>query len=161
VAPSKTFNLAGLSTASVIISNPALLKKYKNVIESLHVEMGNLFGNIAAEAAYSHGDQWVDELLAYIDGNISQLEKFAAENLPKVKVMRPEATYMAWLDLRETGLTDAQLMDFMVNEAGLGLNAGNQFGPGGEGFMRINLACPRSVVDKALLQMKQAFDKLM
>lgn len=161
VAPSKTFNLAGLSTASVVISNPVLMKKFKGVIESLHVEMGNLFGNIAAEAAYSHGDQWLDEMLVYIDGNISHLINFAGENLPMVKVMRPEATYMAWLDLRETGMTDAQLMDFMVNEAGLGLNAGKHFGPGGEGFMRINLACPRSVVEKALTQMKQAFDKLM
>ncbi|MBW6491826.1 MAG: PatB family C-S lyase [Lentimicrobium sp.] len=155
-APSKTFNLAGMSTASVITANEKLMKKYKRVIGTLHMDMGNIFGNVAAEAAYLYGDQWLGELLDYLHGNINFLIKFANENLPQVEVMYPEATYMAWLNFGKTGMNDEQLMKFVVDYAGLGLNAGKQFGPGGEGFMRLNFACPRSLLEKALMQLKGA-----
>lgn len=159
-APSKTFNLAGMATASVIISNESLMRKYKKVVEALHVDLGNLFGNVAAEAAYTHGDEWLDQLLHYIHGNINYLSDFCKEHIKNIKVISPEATYMAWLDFRETGLSGDALRDFMIKTAGLGLNEGRQFGPGGDGFMRINLACPRSVLQHALENLKKAMDTL-
>ncbi len=157
-APSKTFNMAGMATASVIISNPLLRRKFWKVLDAIHIEMGNLFGNIASEAAYTHGDAWLDQLLGYIDDNINTLIDFAGKELPQLKVIRPEATYMAWLDFTQTGMDSAELKKFLIDKAGIGLNEGIQFGPGGEGFMRINLACPRQTLLKALQQLKEAFN---
>ncbi|NTW26007.1 MAG: cystathionine beta-lyase, partial [Lentimicrobium sp.] len=157
-APSKTFNMAGMATASVIISNPLLMKKFRKVLDAIHIEMGNLFGNIASEAAYTNGDAWLDQLLTYIDGNINTLIDFAAKELPLIKVIRPEATYMAWLDFSQTGKGSAELKKFLIEKAGIGLNEGIQFGPGGEGFMRMNLACPRQTLIKALEQLREAFN---
>ena len=157
-APSKTFNMAGMATASVIISNPLLRRKFWKVLDAIHIEMGNLFGNIASEAAYTHGDAWLDQLLGYIDDNINTLIDFAGKELPQLKVIRPEATYMAWLDFTQTGMDSVELKKFLIDKAGIGLNEGIQFGPGGEGFMRINLACPRQTLLKALQQLKEAFN---
>jgi cysteine-S-conjugate beta-lyase len=159
VAPSKTFNIAGMATASVIISNPELMKKYRKVLDALHIELGNVFGNVASEAAYTFGDVWLEQLLDYMDSNIQTLMEFAEKHLPQVKVIRPEATYMAWLDFSRTGMTDKHLKKFLIEKAGLGLNEGTQFGPGGEGYMRMNLACPRAILLKALEQLKMAFGR--
>lgn len=156
-APSKTFNIAGMATASVIISNPVLMKKFYKVLDAVHVEQGNIFGNVASEAAYSHGDVWLEQLLDYIDHNISTLTDFAEKHLPMVQVIRPEATYMAWLDFSKTGLHGKALKKFVIEQASLGMNEGIQFGPGGEGYMRMNLACPRQTLLQALEQLKQAF----
>lgn len=161
VAPSKTFNLAGLSTASVIIENPVLFAKFSKTLEALHIGMGNVFGNVAAQAAYSKGDEWLDQLLDYIDGNIQYLMQFAEARLPRLKVIKPEATYMAWIDFSGLGLVDEALSNFVIQKAGLGLNPGIQFGPGGEGFMRLNLACPRSLVQKGLEQLEEAIGRLV
>ncbi|KAF0194570.1 MAG: cystathione beta-lyase [Bacteroidetes bacterium] len=156
-APSKTFNMAGMATASVIISNPTLMKKYRKVLDAMHIELGNVFGNVASEAAYTFGDAWLEQLLDYIDGNIQTLIEFAGQHLPLVRVIIPEATYMAWLDFSATGMNDKELKKFMIEKAGLGLNEGTQFGPGGSGYMRLNLACPRATLLKALEQLKKAF----
>ena len=156
-APSKTFNMAGMATASVIISNPTLMKKYRKVLDAMHIELGNVFGNVASEAAYTFGDAWLEQLLDYIDGNIRTLTDFAGQYLPLVRVIIPEATYMAWLDFSATGMNDKELKKFMIEKAGLGLNEGTQFGPGGSGFMRLNLACPRTTLVQALEQLKKAF----
>lgn len=158
VAPSKTFNIAGMATASVIISNPELMKKYRKVLDAIHIELGNVFGNVASEAAYTSGDEWLEQLLDYMDGNIQTLIEYAGKHLPQVKVIRPEATYMAWLDFTSTGMSDKQLKKFMIEKAGLGLNEGTQFGPDGEGYMRMNLACPKATLLRALEQLKTAFD---
>lgn len=157
-APSKTFNMAGLSTASVIISNPDLMKKYMSVLDALHIGLGNVFGNVASEAAYTYGDAWLEQLLGYINGNISCLMDYAVNQLPQLKVFRPEATYMAWIDFSKTGMDDKQLSRFLIGKAGLGLNPGTQFGPGGSGFMRINLACQRARLLQSLDQLKSAFE---
>ena len=157
VAPSKTFNLAGLSTASVIIENPELHARFIKTLDALHIGMGNVFGNVAAQAAYAYGDEWLDQLINYIDGNIQYLMDFAAAHLPQLQVIRPEATYMAWIDFSKLGFSDDELNRFVIDKAGLGLNQGVQFGPGGEGFMRLNLACPRSVVEKGLADLLAAF----
>ena len=160
VAPSKTFNLSGLSTASVITENENLRRKFNSQVDNLHINWGNLFGNIASEEAYLHGDTFVDELMDYLTGNVATLEKFVTANLPKIKVIHPESTFLVWLDCTEMGLNDKELNEFFLYEAKVGLNPGAMFGSGGEGFMRINIGCPRATLLQGLNQIREAFSKL-
>lgn len=159
VAPSKTFNLAGLSTSSVIIPNPELRKSFSRILENLHIGNGNIFGNIASAAAYSNGHKWLDALMAYLSGNVELVMDFCRERIPEIKPVRPEATYMIWLDCRNSGISTKELQKFFVNEAGIGMNEGSVFGPGGEGYMRMNIATTRDTVRKSLEQIEQAFSK--
>ncbi len=149
-APSKTFNLAGLSTSSVIISNPEIRTKFSKFIEKMHLGMGNLFGSVASTAAYSQGEEWRLQLIDYINDNINFAEEYIKENIPALKMFRPEATYMIWLDFREFGLDTETLKQKLIHEAGVGFNTGKDFGPGGEGFMRMNVACTRATLEEAL-----------
>jgi cystathionine beta-lyase len=160
IAPSKTFNLAGLSTSSVIISNPVLRKSFNRIVEKLHVGNGNIFGTIASIAAYSHGHQWLDALLDYIDHNIDFVEDYCRKMIPEIIPVQPEATYMIWLDCRKFGMTGKELQNFFVNRAGVGMNEGSTFGPGGEGFMRMNLAITHQTVMKAMEQIEKAVSSL-
>ncbi|HOF21900.1 MAG TPA: cystathionine beta-lyase, partial [Bacteroidales bacterium] len=157
---SKTFNLAGLSTSSVIISNPVLRKYFRHKVDSLHIGNGNIFGSVASEAAYSGGHEWLDALTAYIEGNVNHVTDYCREFIPEIIPVRPEATYMIWLDCRKLGMTGKELRKFFVEEAGVGLNEGSEFGPGGEGFMRMNLAMPRSRVEKAMQQIGKAISRI-
>ena len=156
MAPSKTFNTAGLSTSFLVIPNKRHLVAYERVMRLPHLHMGNIFGNVALEAAYTHGDEWLAQLMEYLKANYAFLEQFFYENIPQVKIMRPEATYLIWLDFSAFGLSDEALNDQLVN-AGVGLNRGVQFGKQGRGFMRINIGCPRSVLQEALLRIQKAF----
>jgi len=156
IAPSKTFNLAGLSTSSVIITNPVLRKYFKRKIDTLHVGYGNIFGNVASAAAYSEGAAWTDELMEYIKGNVEYVMKYCRENIPEIKPVKPEATYLIWLDCRNLGMSGKELQYFFVHRAGVGLSEGSVFGPGGEGFMRMNLGTNRATVTKALEQIEKA-----
>lgn len=156
MAPSKTFNLAGMSTSSVIISNPELRKSFKTTLDSFHLGLGNIFGAVASEAAYMNGKDWLDQMLDYVKGNIDLVDDFLKNQLPHVKMVQPEATYMVWLDFRELNLTRKDLNELILSKAKLGLNDGEVFGPGGEGFHRMNLACPRSYVVTAMNQLKAA-----
>jgi cystathionine beta-lyase len=160
IAPSKTFNLAGLSTSSVIISNPALRKAFNRIVDNLHVGNGNIFGTIASIAAYSHGHQWLDALLEYIDRNVDFVEDYCLKMIPEIIPVQPEATYMIWLDCRKFGMTGKELQHFFVYKAGIGMNEGSTFGPGGEGFMRMNLATTRQTVIKAMEQIEKAVSLL-
>jgi cysteine-S-conjugate beta-lyase len=159
IAPSKTFNVAGLATSAVIIPNPVLRKKFNDVVETLHIAGGNIFGGVAMEAAYTYGDEWLKQAITYIEGNVNYLESFITEHLPEVKVIRPEGTYMAWLDFSGLNLDDAALKKFMIEKAKLGFNHGPTFGPGGEGFQRINLGCPRKTVVEAMNSLKLAISE--
>ncbi len=159
-APSKTFNLAGLSTASVIIPNAGLRKTYNKLVQNLHIDMGNIFGNVASTAAFNNGDEWLDQLLKYIDGNLTFAEHYFKENIPEIRMIKPEATYMVWLDCRALKMDDKELNKFFIQQAGLGLNPGAQFGRGGSGFMRMNLACPRATLIKGLEQLKTAVNQI-
>jgi cystathionine beta-lyase len=159
MSPSKTFNLAGLSTAYTVISDPALRKRYDKVLDDVHVGAGNIFGFVAAEAAYTHGDEWLDQLMVYLSGNVRMLQEFVTEKLPLISVIPPQATYLIWLDCSRTGMSSEALKSFMIHEAGLGLNDGPQFGKEGEGFQRINIACPRQMLLEALVKLNKAFDK--
>lgn len=160
IAPSKTFNLAGLSTSSVIISNPVLRKSFARIVDNLHVGGGNIFGTIASIAAYSYGHEWLTALVEYIDRNMDFAEDYCMKMIPEIVPVRPEATYMIWLDCRRFGMTGKELQHFFVNKAGIGMNEGSTFGPGGEGYMRMNLASTHATVIKAMEQIEKAVSSL-
>lgn len=153
IAPSKTFNLAGLSTSVSIVSDPELRRKLRTEYGKLHADQGNVFGTVALEAAYTNGDQWVDELNEYVGRNMDFVVSFIAENMPEVKTIRSEGTYMMWLDFSAWGMDQQTLYRHMIDRAALGLNNGILFGIEGEGFMRINLATSLEVVERAMNQL--------
>ncbi|MBK7131775.1 MAG: putative C-S lyase [Bacteroidales bacterium] len=160
IAPSKTFNLAGLSTSSVIISNPELRKSFTRIVDNLHIGNGNIFGTIASISAYTYGHQWLDNLLDYIDHNIDFVGDYCKKMIPEIIPVMPEATYMIWLDCRKFGMSGKELQSFFIKSAGIGMNEGSTFGPGGEGFMRMNVATTHQTVMKALEQIEKAVSGL-
>jgi cysteine-S-conjugate beta-lyase len=161
MAPSKTFNLAGLSTSFLVIPNEKLRITYEKKLDQIHVGAGNIFGFVAMEAAYTHGDEWLDQLMEYLEGNVSFLEEFIRRHIPQIRVIKPEATYMVWLDCTQLKMPPSELKEFMINKAGLGLSDGPLFGKQGEGFQRINIGCPRSVLYEALLKLQAAIAKYL
>ncbi|MBW2998432.1 aminotransferase class I/II-fold pyridoxal phosphate-dependent enzyme, partial [Candidatus Woesearchaeota archaeon] len=160
IAPSKTFNLAALATSSIICSNKELKDRYDKVVDTIHVGMGNVFGTEASIAAYKYGDEWLDQLMEYLSGNLDYLENYLNVNIPQIKMIRPEGTYLVWLDCSGLELSDEKLKDFIINKAGLGLNIGTMFGSGGNGFARMNVACPRQTIEDALIQLNKAVSKI-
>jgi cystathionine beta-lyase len=156
IAPSKTFNIAGLSTSSVIIQNPVLRKSFNRIVENLHIGSGNIFGNMASIAAYSYGHEWLDALLDYIDNNVEFVKDYCSKMIPEIIPVQPEATYMIWLDCRKLGMSGKDLLNFFVTKAGVGMNEGSTFGPGGEGFMRMNLGATHQTVIRAMEQIEKA-----
>lgn len=156
MAPSKTFNIAGFSTSYAIIGNKQLLADYRKVLASMHQYTGNVFGGLAMEAAYAHGEPWLNELLVYLQQNVLRVNAFLAANMPEVTASPIEATFLMWLDFRQWGLTQAQLRDVIIQKAGVGLNDGTSFGPDGEGFMRLNVASPWALVEKGLMLIAEA-----
>ncbi|MCG8409889.1 MAG: PatB family C-S lyase [Bacteroidales bacterium] len=160
IAPSKTFNMAALATSSVITSNKALKDKYDKVLDVLHVGMGNVFGSVASVAAYNHGDQWLCQLLDYLSNNLDYAQDYIEMNIPEVTFIRPEGTYLVWLDCSKLNMDSEALKKFMIEKAKLGFNAGDTFGTGGEQFMRMNIACPKSTLIRALENLKEAICKL-
>lgn len=156
MAPSKTFNTAGLTTSFLVIPNKRHFVAYERVMRLPHLHMGNIFGTVALEAAYTHGEEWLSQLIQYLQGNYTFLEQFFNDHLPEVKVMRPEATYLIWLDFSAFGLTDEVLNQKLIDN-GIGLNRGVQFGKQGSGYMRINIGCPRSILEEALIRIENTF----
>ncbi len=157
MAPSKTFNVAGLASSLVIIPDKAKHARYERALNVGHLGMGNIFGSVALEAAYAHGDEWLGQLMDYLWENYLFLEKFMKQYLPKVNVMKPEATFLIWLDFSAYGMNDEELMKFTVEKAKVGLNNGGRFGTGGDGWLRLNIGCPRSVLEEGLERLKTAF----
>jgi cystathionine beta-lyase len=160
IAPSKTFNLAGMSTSSVIISNPDHRAAFNKIVGGLHVGSGNIFGTVASSAAYSTGHQWVEELLQYLQYNVDYVIDYFHKKIPLIKPLVPEATFMIWLDCRSLQMSGKELNDFFITRAGVGMNEGSVFGPGGEGYMRMNIGCPKSVVNKAMGNIEKAINSL-
>ncbi|MCE1201340.1 MAG: PatB family C-S lyase [Bacteroidia bacterium] len=156
-APSKTFNLAGLNTAFAIIPSEALRKRFEHQIEKLHLGLGNLFGFEALIAAFNKGDEWLDQLRGYLAENVIFTKEFLAEHLPEIYIYPTEATYLIWLDFSHWRLSDEEFRRKMIDEAGLALSRGADFGPGGEGFMRLNVACPKSMLVEGLQRLAKAF----
>ncbi len=156
MAPSKTFNLAGLETSFVVIKNKSLRERYERQIKKTSLWMTNIFGIVAAEAAYKYGEQWLDSLLEYLNGNIDYIEDFINERLPEIKFTRPEGTYLAWLDFRNLNLSNEELEKLLVYEGKVGLNNGPDFGKEGKGFQRLNFGCPRSLLKDGLERIERA-----
>lgn len=155
-APSKTFNMAGLHMSNILIPAPELREAYLKTLASCGLFGQNAFGIVATEAAYREGGEWLDQLMAYLEGNLRTLEDFLAERLPALKLIRPEGTYLAWIDCRELGLLPAELKRLFFSEARVYFDEGHIFGPEGDGFERINIACPRATLITALERMEQA-----
>ncbi len=158
-APSKTFNLAGLQVSNIIISNRELKNAVKSEINKTGHGQLNTMGIVACKAAYEHGHAWLKQLKTYLAGNLSFIRNFLIEKLPQVKLVEPQGTYLVWLDFNELGLSEAELEKLIVSDAKLWLDGGTMFGEEGEGFQRINIACPRVVLEKALLQLEAAVNR--
>ncbi|MDI1308051.1 MAG: pyridoxal phosphate-dependent aminotransferase [Methylotenera sp.] len=150
VAPSKTFNIPGLGLSALIVPNSAQRVALKKVFDSLHLSNNNPFSIAAFEAAYRDGEAWLDALLIYLRGNRDYVSDFLNKNIPVIRLIQPQGTYLIWLDCRDLKKTDLQLEAFFVKEAKVGLNLGKSFGNVGSGFMRLNIASPRSVIADAL-----------
>ena len=160
MSPSKAFNMPGLTSSHALIFNPSLLEKFRKYIEACEFDLGHVFAFLSIEAAYSHGTEWLDQCLAYIQGNIDYVDAFLKVHAPKIKAIRPQASYLVWLDCRDMGLSQESLNDFFVDKAHLALNDGLAFGEEGRGFMRLNVASPRSVLEQAMKQLAEAYEVL-
>jgi cysteine-S-conjugate beta-lyase len=159
-APSKTFNLAGLQTSCIFIPDKERREAFKQTLLSTGLFGLNTFGVVALQAAYEQGEEWFEQVLAYINANLAFLEAFFAEHIPQIDVIRPEGTYLVWLDCRRLGLEKLALKEFMLECARVYLDDGYLFGPQGEGFERINIACPRSILEEALERIKKEVAQL-
>jgi len=157
-APSKTFNIAGLQVSNVIISNEELRRKYRAEINKDHVSTPNIFGGEALIAAYNESEEWLDELLEYLECNRDFFIDYINKRIPKLKAMEPEGTYLIWVDCRGLNMSPDELKDFFVNKCQLALNDGGMFGEEGKGFMRFNIGCPRSLLKEALERIEKAID---
>ena len=158
---SKTFNIAGLATAWIAISNSQLLKRYNLQAQRNGTWHGNIFGFEATKAAYSpQGEEWLEQLLSYLAKNTSMVRNFLETQLPKVKLIEPEGTYLLWLDFRDFNLSNDELKMLLVEKAGIGFNAGEMFGDEGSGFQRMNIACPAQTVSLALQRLKSTFGNM-
>lgn len=153
-APSKTFNIASLMISNILIPNPELKQKFKKQLDAAGISQLNVLGLVACEAAYEHGEEWYQAMHAYVKANIEFVKQYAEEQLPGVNMVEQEGTYLVWLDFRGTGLGVEELDDKIINQAKLWLDSGKIFGSCGEGFQRINVACPRKVLEEAMDRIK-------
>ena len=160
IAPSKTFNIPGLSTAAVVASSPDLLKAFEDEAERCGFDLGQVFGIVGFEAAYRHGEAWLEDLLPYLEGNVDLIETFVARRLGGVRFIRPEGTYLGLLDCRQLRIEPAKLADFFLHQCRVYFSDGAMFGPELEGFIRINFGCPRSVLLEALERIERAVGSL-
>lgn len=157
MAPSKTFNIAGIVSSYVIIQNPDIRQRFFSYLDGAELDMADIFAPIATMAAYSEeGDVWRREMLHYVEGNVDFVDSWLRNNIPSVKCVRPEASFLVWLDCRELGLDQKSLVNLFVNGARLALNDGEMFSEQGIGFMRMNVGCPRSILATALQRLKNA-----
>ncbi|MCD8190251.1 MAG: pyridoxal phosphate-dependent aminotransferase [Clostridiales bacterium] len=155
-SPAKTFNLAGLQVSNLFIPNPDLRRTFRRQIAAAGYSQLNVIGLTAGEAAYRYGEPWYNGVMTYLEQNIAWLKAYLIRELPEIRMIEPEGTYLVWLDFRGLGLTGPELERLIVYKARLWLDSGAIFGPAGEGFQRINMACPRSTLEQALEQLKRA-----
>lgn len=159
MSASKTFNLAGLRTSSLIIPNEVLRRKVINVIDSVGNAEPNAFSECATVAAYNYGKQWLSEMIDYLKGNLNFMKEYINENMPYIKVIEPEGTYLAWLDFRALEMEPNELHEFILKKAKVWFDEGYIFGYEGNGFERINLACPRIILKEALERINKAINQ--
>ena len=160
ISGTKTFNLAGLQASAVVFPNAHMKQVYDHYWQCMDIHRNNAFSLTAMETAFNEGEEWLEQLLPYLSDNFDFVVDYCDKYIPKIKTYAPDATYLMWLDCRALGLTNEQLHDFMIEKAKLGLNDGCSFGRQLQGFMRLNAACPRSVLKTALDQLKAAVDSL-
>ena len=155
-SPAKSFNLAGLGASVTIIPNPRLRKAVNDLNQYMHLFTGNAFGIEALKTAYSIGDDWLDALIAYLDGNRQYLAEYIAAELPELSMIYPEGTFLAWINFAKLGMDDNALFDFLTNKARVALDPGRKYGVDGSGFSRLNFACPRSILEEAMDRLHKA-----
>lgn len=158
-APSKTFNIAGIVSSYSIVPNDELRRRFHEWMEANEMNAAPLFSPIATIAAFRKGEEWRKQMLEYVEGNIDFLTGYCRENMPKIKPLQPQASFLVWLDCRGLGLDHDQLVDLFINKAGLALNDGEMFNPGGQGFMRLNVGTPRKVLKSALDRLHKAISE--
>ncbi|MBN2041620.1 MAG: pyridoxal phosphate-dependent aminotransferase [Spirochaetes bacterium] len=159
MAPSKTFNLAGLEISTIIIPNKEIRDEFNYIREGIQPGP-NLFAYTALEAAYNDGDEWLEQLLEYLQENLNFIKNYIKKNIPLIKMIEPQGTYLIWLDFRSLQFNNQNLSSFLTGKAGLGLDDGFLFGESGSGFARMNIACPMAVLKESLTRMKKAVDEL-
>lgn len=158
MAPSKTFNIAGIVSSFSVIPNKELREKFHAYLSSSELEEGHIFAYLAAQAAYEHGGEWLSEVKDYLWKNITFVDEYLKINIPQIKAMLPEASFLVWLDCKELNLSQKELVSLFVDDAKLALNDGVMFGVGGEGFMRMNIGTPLANIEKALHNLKRAVE---
>ncbi|MDR2027613.1 MAG: pyridoxal phosphate-dependent aminotransferase [Prevotellaceae bacterium] len=159
IAPSKTFNIAGLSSSIIYSDNAVLHEKISRYLKHLSISAGTVFGDVALEAAYTYGGSWLNQLLEYLDGNCEYVVDYLKKHIPQIRTVKPEGTYLMWLDCRELNMTSSQIQEFMVSKAGLALNPGCIFGDEGELFVRMNIATQRTILVKAMDNLRKAMEQ--
>lgn len=157
MAPSKTFNIAGMMNSVVVASNPELLEKYNRELLTLHLETGNIFGHVTLKAAYKYGEEWLNALAHYLEGNVDFALDYFRHELPEVQICRPEGSFLLWLDFQSTGFSHEECGERLLKKGKIRLNDGLTFGEEGRGFWRMNIGCPRSVLEEGLKRIKSAF----
>lgn len=160
MAPSKAFNMPGLASSYAIAVDPGIRRRFQTFLEAGEFGEGHMLAYVGCAAAYREGEEWLGQLLAYLQGNIDFTEQFLKERIPTIGMIRPQASYLIFLDCRRLGLSQPELVNLFVDKAHLALNDGTMFGRGGEGFMRLNVGCPRSVLRRALEQLEEAVSHL-
>ncbi|NMB08937.1 MAG: pyridoxal phosphate-dependent aminotransferase [Tissierellia bacterium] len=160
MAPSKTFNIAGLHTSVAIIPNENLRNKYSRAIEIMEIGNISIFGALALETAYNHGGQWLKEVMEYIESNIDFAIDYINKNIPEIKVHKPEGTYLLWLDFRSLNKSSDEISEALIKNGKVYLNDGRPYGPGGEGYFRLNIACPRAILEDGLNRIEKAVKSL-
>lgn len=155
-SPHKSFNIAGLQISNTIIPNETIRKRYKRSLEDEGIIKPNIFGLIALMAAYENGEKWLDDLIVYLENNIDFIEEFINTNIPSIRFVRPEGTFLVWLDLNNLNLTEVQLQQLVFDKAKIVLNLGHSYGHEGKGFVRLNFACPRPILEEGLSKFKNA-----
>lgn len=158
MAPSKTFNIAGIVTSYAIVPDDTLRKQFYGFLEAGEFNDGTIFAYTATEAAYTYGAEWLQQMRIYITENVRFVDEYLKTNIPEIRVYQPQASFLIWLDCKALQLTQEELIDLFQHKAGLLLNEGSMFGPGGEGYMRLNIGCSRSTIEKALKTLKKAVD---
>ena len=160
ISGTKTFNLAGLQASTVVFPNQHKKQVFDHFWQCMDIHRNNAFSLTAMEAAFNQGEEWLEQLLPYLSANFDYVVDYCEKHIPKIKTYAPDATYLMWLDCRELGLTNEELHDFMIQKAKLGLNDGCSFGRSLNGYMRLNAACPRATLEKAMHQLEAAVNSL-
>ena len=155
-SPSKAFNMAGLATSYAVIANPTLRRRFESYVEGNELAAGNVFAFNTVVAAYNKGEEWLQQMLNYVQGNVDEVIHYIEKYIPQLKVIVPQASYLVFIDFSALQLSQKEIVALCTDKAHLALNDGAIYGEEGKGYMRINLACPRSVVKQALIQLKEA-----